>query len=49
MTRLSWVQKSKPPISASSGWGMAEMPEAFQWVARVGAEYNEHRRQVILA
>jgi hypothetical protein len=28
---------------------LEEMPEAFRWAARVGAEYHTHRRQIMLA
>jgi hypothetical protein len=34
---------------ANSEWRVEEMPEAFQWAAQVGAEYHEHRRQIMLA
>jgi len=30
-------------------WRIEEMPEVFQEAARVGAEYHEHRRQIMLA
>ncbi|WP_347242681.1 DNA methyltransferase [Thermogutta sp.] len=30
-------------------WRMEEMPEAFQRAARIGAEYHEHRRQIMLS
>ncbi|GIV55418.1 MAG: hypothetical protein KatS3mg040_0186 [Candidatus Kapaibacterium sp.] len=34
---------------ASGEWRMEEMPEPFQRAARVGGEYHEHRRQIMLA
>jgi len=34
---------------ANSEWRLEEMPEAFRWAARVGAEYHAHRRQIMLA
>ncbi|MGA4643458.1 Eco57I restriction-modification methylase domain-containing protein [Limisphaera sp. 4302-co] len=34
---------------ANSEWRIEGMPEAFQRAAQVGAEYHEHRRQIMLA
>jgi hypothetical protein len=34
---------------ANSEWRLEEMPEAFRWAARAGAEYHAHRRQIMLA
>ncbi len=34
---------------AKGGWQLEEMPEAFQQAAGIGAEYHEHRRQIMLA
>jgi hypothetical protein len=42
-----------PPLQdqrlASGKWQPEVMPQAFQQAAQVGAEYHEHRRQVMLA
>jgi len=35
--------------AASGEWRVEEMPEAFQLAACVGAEYHEHRGQIMLA
>ncbi|GIV04337.1 MAG: hypothetical protein KatS3mg015_3167 [Fimbriimonadales bacterium] len=34
---------------ANGEWRIEEMPEAFQRAARVGGEYHEHRRRIMLA
>ncbi len=34
---------------ASGEWRLEEMPKTFQEAARIGAEYHEHRRQIMLA
>lgn len=34
---------------AGGKWQVEEMPAAFQRAAQVGAEYHEHRRQIMLA
>ncbi|MEJ5343100.1 MAG: DNA methyltransferase [Thermogutta sp.] len=34
---------------ASSEWRVEEMPEVFRRAAQAGAEYHEHRRQIMLA
>ncbi|MGB9619583.1 MAG: type IIL restriction-modification enzyme MmeI, partial [Armatimonadota bacterium] len=42
-----------PPLEyermASGEWRVGEMPEAFQRAARIGAEYHEHRGQIMLS
>ncbi len=34
---------------ANREWRMEELPEAFQRAAQIGAEYHEHRRQIMLS